>query len=664
MNRAQARKKIEALRGDLRRHERLYYVENRVEISDAEFDRRLRELRALEEEFPEFDDPSSPTRRVGGEPVESLPTVEHASPMLSLENAYSIEELSEWRDRAVKLAGGQSFAYVAELKIDGLSIALRYEQGRLVRGATRGDGTRGEDVTANVRTIRSVPLEIPEPRTLEVRGEVYFPRASFDRLNRRREEEGLPIFANPRNAASGTMRLLDPRETARRGLDTWIYQIADPPGIAASQHEMLELLAGLGFRVNPHHRRLETFEGVVDFVREWEGKRHDLEYETDGVVVKVDEASVRNRLGSTAKSPRGAIAFKFPPEEAVTVVRDIGVQVGRTGTLTPVAHFDPVAIAGTVVRRATLHNYEDLARKDVRVGDTVAVEKGGDVIPKVTRVLLEKRPKASREFVMPGRCPACGQPVVREEGEVALRCVNASCPAQARESVRHFAARKAMDIEGLGEKLIEKLFDEKLLTGLASIYELDPKRLAGLERYGEKSAANLTGQIERSKKAGLSRLLFGLGIRHVGEKAAKLLARRFRTLEALSHASVDELTSVPEIGPNTAAAIRDWFANEANRALVGKLAAHGVDSEAHETAPASGGALDGKIVVLTGAIEGVSREEAAAKLEAAGAKVSSSVSGKTSLVVAGEKAGSKLDRARALGIRVVSWDEIRKELEA
>jgi len=400
----------------------------------------------------------------------------------------------------------------------------------------------------------------------------------------------------------------------------------------------------------------------VDFVREWEGKRHDLEYETDGVVVKIDELEVQQRLGATAKSPRWAIAFKFPPEEAMTVVREIGVQVGRTGTLTPVAQFDPIAIAGTVVRRATLHNYEDLARKDVRVGDTVAVEKGGDVIPKVTRVLFEKRPPGAREFRMPDRCPACGEPVVREPGEVALRCVNTSCPAQARESVRHFAARKAMDIEGLGDKLIEKLFDEKLLTELASIYELDPARLAALDRYGEKSAANLAAQIERSKRAGLSRLLFGLGIRHVGEKAAKILARRFRTMEALSKATIEELTSVPEIGPNTAGTLRDWFGNEANRDLLKKLAEHGVDSEAHETA-SSGGSFAGKTVVLTGAIAGVSREEAAAKLESAGARVSNSVSKKTSLVVAGEKAGSKLDRARALGIPILAWEEVLKGLE-
>ena len=662
MNRSQARREIEALRTDLRRHERLYYLENRTEISDAEFDHRLKRLQQLEEEFPEFDDPGSPTRRVGGQAAGTLPTAEHASPMLSLENAYSLEELAQWRNRAVKLAGGRPFGFVAELKIDGLSIALRYENGRLVRGATRGDGVRGEDVTANVRTIRSIPLEIADQRTMEVRGEVYFPRPAFDRLNRRREEEGLSIFANPRNAASGTMRLLDSRETARRGLENWSYQIAEPAGLDPTQSEMLARLGSLGFRVNSHVRRLDSLDGVVDFIRDWGERRRGLDYETDGVVVKIDEVEVQQRLGATAKSPRWAVAFKFPPEEVLTVVREIGVHVGRTGALTPVANFDPIPIAGTIVRRATLHNYEDLARKDVRVGDTVAVEKGGDVIPKVTRVLLEKRPANSREFRMPDRCPDCGEPVVREPGEVALRCVNASCPAQARESVRHFAGRRAMDIEGLGEKLIEKLFDEKMLTDLASVYDLDPERLAALDRYGEKSAENLMAQIARSKTAGLSRLLFALGIRHVGEKAAKILARRFQTIDALAAAAEADLTAVPEIGPNTARVILDWFASEANRDLLNKLAAHGVDSQARESAESPAGSLAGKIVVLTGSIAGVSRDSAAARLESAGARVAGSVSKKTDFVVAGESAGSKLEKARELGIPVLAWEEVLKQM--
>jgi DNA ligase (NAD+) len=657
-----ARERIEALREDLRRHERLYYVENRMEISDAEFDRRLRELKQLEEAHPELDDPDSPTHRVGGAASEGAVTVAHSQPMLSLENAYSLEELSEWDRRARKLAGGAGLSYVAELKIDGLSLSLRYEHGRLARGVTRGDGYRGEDVTRNVRTIPSVPAAIAEKRPFEARGEVYFSRAAFERINRNREREGLPLFANPRNAASGSMRLLDPKETARRGLQAWTYQIVEPEGAAATQHGILERLEKLGFPVNPHHRRCETFEEVKAYIAEWGGKRHELDFEIDGVVVKVDDRAVQSRLGATTKSPRWAVAFKFPPEEALTVVREIGVQVGRTGVLTPVAHFDPVRLAGTVVRRATLHNYEDLARKDVRVGDTVAVEKGGDVIPKVTRVVPEKRPRSARAFQMPETCPVCGQPVSEEEGEVAVRCVNATCPAQVRESLRHFASRKAMDIQGLGDKLVEKLLEEKLVSDAASVYDLDRRRLAELERFGEKSASNLAGQIEASKKAGLARLLFGLGIRHVGERAARLFARRFRTLDALSRASEEDLQTVPEIGPNTARAVANWFANPGNRELVRRLHGHGIDFTSHEPAEDVSGSFSGRTVVLTGAIPGVTREEASARLEAAGARVSGSVSKKTDFVVAGEEAGSKLKKARELGVEILSWDQVLRKL--
>jgi DNA ligase (NAD+) len=655
MNSSGARERIEALRVEIERHNRLYYGEHRVEISDAEYDRRLRELRRLEEEHPELEDPDSPTRRVGGA-APSGAAVAHVSPMLSLENAYSLDELAEWDARARKLAGGEPFGYVAELKIDGLSIALRYEKGRLVRGATRGDGVRGEDVTENVRAIASVPRRIAELRPMEVRGEVYFPRVAFERLNRQREEAGLAIFANPRNAASGSMRLLDPEETGRRGLDAWMYQIAEPD-TEGSQSEVLARLASLGFRVSPHFRACAAYDDVVAFIEEWGKRRRDLEFETDGVVVKVDPRPIQKKLGSTAKSPRWAVAFKYPAEEALTVVRSIGVQVGRTGVLTPVAHLDPVRLGGTVVQRATLHNYEDLTRKDVRAGDTVAVEKGGDVIPKVTRVIVERRPEGSEPFAMPAACPACGEPVVREEGEVATRCVNASCPAQVRESVRHFAARRAMDIEGLGDKLVEKLFEESMLTDAASIYDLRPDALAALERFGEKSAANLIAQIERSKSAGLSRLLFALGIRHVGEKAARLLARRFRTIEAVRGAPAEALMEVPEIGPNTASAVGEWFGNAANAALVDRLLAHGVDGREHgEPEPASG-PFSGKTIVLTGTLPDITREEAQARLESAGARVSGSVSKKTDFVIAGENAGSKRDKAEALGVAILTWEE-------
>lgn len=655
-----AKERIAALREEIGRHNRLYYDENRIEISDAEYDRRMRELRRLEEEHPELDDPESPSRRVGGAAPEAG-GVRHASAMLSLENAYSLEELAEWDARARKLAAGTAFGYVAELKIDGLSIALRYEKGKLVRGATRGDGLRGEDVTENARAIASIPSAVPEKAPLEVRGEVYFPRPAFERLNRRREEAGLSLFANPRNAASGSMRLLDAAETGRRGLEAWMYQIAEPVR-ETSQSAVLARLSGLGFPVSPHFRVCARFEDVVAFVEEWRERRRTLDFETDGVVVKIDPRSVQSALGETAKSPRWAVAFKYPPEEALTTVLDIGVQVGRTGVLTPVAHLAPVRIGGTLVQRATLHNYEDLARKDVRAGDTVAVEKGGDVIPKVTRVVLDKRPVGSALFAMPERCPACGERVVREEGEVATRCVNAACPAQARESVRHFASRRAMDIEGLGDKLVEKLFEVGMLRDAASIYDLEAPALAELERFGEKSAANLVAQIERSKSAGLSRLLFALGIRHVGEKAARLLARRFRTIDALRAAPEERLMEVPEIGPNTAASVRAWLDNRGNAALVDRLLARGVRAEEDGEPEAGGGPLAGQTVVLTGTFEGATREEAAAILERAGARVSGSVSKKTSFVVAGEAPGSKAEKARALGVAVVTWEEARARL--
>jgi len=663
MTPAQAEARIRELREDLERHERLYYVENRIEISDAEFDRRMNELRRLEEEFSQFQDPNSPTRRVGGAPADALPTVAHRVPMLSLENAYSSEELDEWNARAEKLAGGP-FGSVAELKIDGLSVSLRYEKGRLVRGATRGDGVRGEDVTANVRTIRTLPLTVAEARPLEIRGEVYLSRGAFERLNQSREEDGLPLFANPRNAASGSLRLLDSKETARRRLSAWIYQVVEPADEARSHRASFAYLRSLGLPVSPHWRFCRTYAEVRAFVEEWRTGREELDFETDGVVVKADSHEIRERLGSTSKAPRWAVAFKYPAEEGLTVVRAIEVQVGRTGVLTPVAHFDPVRLAGTIVRRATLHNYEDLARKDVRVGDTVAVEKGGEVIPKVTRVVVEQRPPGAAPFAMPDRCPACGEKVVREEGAVAVRCVNASCPAQQRESVRHFASRRAMDIEGLGDKLVDRLFREGLITDISSIYGLDASTLAKLERFGEKSASNLMEQIEKSKGAGLARLLLGFGIRHVGERAAHLLAVRFATLDALAGASGEELEAIPEIGPNTGQSVRQWFESAANRRLVERLRASGVDLRSGETVPARGGAFAGKTVVLTGAIPGVTREQATLRLESAGARVSGSVSKKTDFIVAGEEAGSKIARARALGVPVLSWEQAREKMEA
>jgi len=656
-------RRAEELRAEILRHERLYYVEARPEITDAEFDRLMSELASIESLHPDLATADSPTRRVGGEPAQGFATVEHAIPMLSLENASSWEEAEAWRARVVRMLGEEPSGYVAELKIDGLSISLRYEAGVLVRAATRGDGFRGEDVTDNVRTIRSIPLRIPESSPLEARGEVFYPRSAFRKLNAEREAAGEPMFANARNTAAGTIRLLDSRVTAKRGLAAWMYSIAESRKLPATQAETLERLRALGLPTHPHWRRCATFEEVRSAVDRWESERADLDFETDGVVVKVDDRGLQAELGSTSKSPRWALAFKYRAEEATTVVRGISVQVGRTGTLTPVAHFDPIVLAGTTVKRATLHNYEDLARKDVRVGDTVVVEKGGDVIPKVVRVVPEMRPPDSVPFAMPALCPVCGDPVVREEGEVATRCVNPGCPAMVREALRHFCSRRAMRIEGLGEKLVDQLVREGLLSDVASIYALAADHLSRLERWGEKSAANLLGEIERSKENDLSRLLFALGIRHVGEKAAATLARRFGSLDALIAAGEEELQGVDEVGPNTAAAIRAWFSHPRHRELVEKLRSRGVNFLSKQSRPAAEGPLAGKTVVITGTLPDVTREEAAQRLEAAGAKIAGSVSKKTGYVLAGEAAGSKLEKAKALGVPTVTWGEMLEILE-
>ena len=656
-------RRAEELRAEIIRHERLYYVDARPEITDAEFDRLMSELASIERLHPDLATADSPTRRVGGEPAQGFAAVEHATPMLSLENASSWEEAEAWRARVVRVLGEEPSGYVAELKIDGLSISLRYEDGVLVRAATRGDGFRGEDVTDNVRTIRSIPLRIPESSPLEARGEVFYPRSAFRKLNAEREAAGEPMFANARNTAAGTIRLLDSRVTAKRGLAAWMYSIAESRKLPATQAETLERLRALGLPTHPHWRRCATFEEVRSAVDRWESERADLDFETDGVVVKVDDRGLQAELGSTSKSPRWALAFKYRAEEATTVVRGISVQVGRTGTLTPVAHFDPIVLAGTTVKRATLHNYEDLARKDVRVGDTVVVEKGGDVIPKVVRVVPEMRPPDSVPFAMPALCPVCGDPVVREEGEVATRCVNPGCPAMVREALRHFCSRRAMRIEGLGEKLVDQLVREGLLSDVASIYALAADHLSRLERWGEKSAANLLGEIERSKENDLSRLLFALGIRHVGEKAASTLARRFGSLDALIEAGEEELQGVDEVGPNTAAAIRAWFSHPRHRELVVKLRSRGVNFLSRQSRPAAEGPLAGKTVVITGTLPDVTREEAAQRLEAAGAKIAGSVSKKTGYVLAGEAAGSKLEKAKALGVPTVTWGEMLEILE-
>ncbi len=650
---------------EIRRAGELYYVHDRPELTDAEYDAMVRELIALEEEHPELVTPDSPTQRVGGTPVTELPEVRHEVPLLSLENGYSPEDVDAWLQRVVERLDGRVPDVVCELKIDGLSVSLVYEEGQLVRAATRGDGATGEDVTPNVRTIRALPVELTGPRVprlVEVRGEVYFPEKAFEALNRSREEAGEPLFANPRNAAAGSLRLLDSRITAQRRLSAFLYSVArwEGPGAPATQSDALAALERLGLPVNPHRALARGREAIGAFLEEWREKRRTLPFETDGVVLKVDRLEDQARLGQTAKFPRWALAYKFPPEEATTRVTAIVVQVGRTGVLTPVAEFEPVLLAGSTVRRATLHNYEDLARKDVRVGDTVAVEKGGDVIPKVTRVLLDRRPDGAAAFEMPAACPACGERVVREDGAVAVRCVNPSCPAQVREAIRHFVSRKAMDVEGLGDERIDQLVTEGLVDGIASLYSLEVERLAPLARWGEKSAANVVGQLAKSKEQGLSRLLFGIGIREVGEKTARTLARRFGSVEELAKASEEDLTAVSEIGPETARAVREWFGRQANRKLLAQLRGAGVRMTGRDEKPAGEGPLAGKVFVLTGTLAGRTRDEAAAQIEGAGGKVTSSVSKKTTAVIAGEDPGSKLEKARALGVPV--WDE--EQLEA
>ncbi len=657
-----ARRRAAELRREVARHDDLYHRAGRPEISDRDYDRLLAELVELESLHPGLATPDSPTQRVGAPPVEGFAQVRHDPAMQSLDNRYSIEELREWIDSLSRRNPDAELTFVSELKVDGVSISLLYEDGVLVRGATRGNGQIGDDVTTNLRTIRSLPLRLAgkPPSRLLVRGEVYLPRSVFRRLNEARADSGLPLFVNPRNATAGAIRLLDSREVAARRLAVSIYQAAD--GLEATSHkDALEQLAAWGLPVDPHWRLCLSSLEVFAFVEEWRAKRRELDFETDGVVVKLDDLELRRRLGSTAKSPRWAVAFKYEPEQVETVVRGIAVQVGRTGVLTPVAELEPIFVGGSTVRRATLHNYEDLARKDVRVGDTVRVEKGGDVIPKVVEVVLEKRPGEAAPFVLPESCPECSEPVVRFEGEVALRCVNPICPAVVAESIRHFVGRNAMDIEGLGDERIEQLVRTGKIADFPDLYRLRREDLEELEGWAEKSAENLVAAIADSRTRDLHRLLFGLGIRFVGERVAKLLATHFGSLAALAGASEGELLEVTEVGPKVAGAILDYFADPRQRSRLAALEAAGVRPP--EVARALGPRpLAGKTIVLTGKLERRTREEATERLEALGARVAGSVSKKTDLVIAGEEAGSKLDKARALGVPIADESELDRLL--
>ena len=651
--------RIARLRDEIRRHERLYYVLAKPEISDLEFDRLVEELRRLEAEHPELVTPDSPTQRVGGAPVAALPQVRHAVPMLSLDNSYDEGELAAWYGRVVKGLGREPAGLVAELKIDGVSLSLTYEGGRLARAVTRGNGEVGDEVTGNARAIRALPLRLPEaPAVAEVRGEVYLPRDRFAALNRQRREEGEEAFANPRNAAAGAIRLLDPRESAGRRLAFFAYQLALLEGREVDGHaEALELLAAWGFPVNPGWRRCADVAAVHAFIVEWGAKRAGLPFDIDGIVVKVDRLAEQRALGATAKFPRWAIAYKYPPEGVRTKVRGIVVQVGRTGALTPVAELEPVPVAGSTIARATLHNADEVARLDVRPGDTVWIAKGGDVIPKVVAVDPAERPAGAEPFAMPERCPACDTAVEREPGEVVVRCPNRACPAVQRQRLRHFTSRAGMDIEGLGRRLIDQLLDAGLVSDPASLWRLEEARLAELPGWGEKSAAKLMAELEEAKRRPLWRLLAGLGIRHVGDRAAKLLAARAGSLAALAAMGEDDLQRVEGIGPTIAASVVAFLADDDNRRLIDRLRELGVDPRG-DAAAVGASPLAGLSFVLTGTLS-EPRETVAARLEAAGARVVDSVSRKTSYLVCGSEAGSKLAKAQQLGVPVLDEAGLR-----
>jgi len=655
------RQRVEWLRREIRRHEHLYYVEARPEISDYEFDALMRELAELEARFPELVSPDSPTQRVGGEPVAELPQVRHAVPMLSLDNSYDEGDLAEWYGRVTRFLGRPPSGLVTELKIDGVSLSLLYDGGGLARAVTRGNGEVGDDVTANARTIRALPLSIPFAEgVVEVRGEVFMSREVFAALNREREAGGEEPFANPRNATAGSIRLLDPRETARRRLSFFAYQIVNAADVGLSRHaESLERLAAWGFAVNPGWARCRDLAEVHRFIATWRDGRGKLPFEIDGVVVKVDDLGEQQELGTTSKAPRWAVAYKYPPEGVRTRVRGITVQVGRTGVLTPVAELEPVRLAGSTVSRATLHNADEVARLDARVGDTVWIAKAGDVIPKVLAVDPAQRPADAPPFLFPQACPACGTPVVREAGEVAVRCPNRACPAVRRQRLLHFFSRAGLDVEGLGKRRVEQLLDAGLISDPASLWDLDPGRLAALPGWGERSAANLLAELEAAKSRPLWRLLVALGIRHVGERAAKLLAERFGSLAGIAAASVEEIAAIGGVGPTIAASVVAAFADPEMQQLIARLRARGVDPRAEATS--GDGPLAGATFVLTGTLSRP-REQVAAVLERAGGRVVDSVSNRTSFVVAGDKPGSKLAKARALGVPVLDEAGLRRLL--
>ena len=649
---------IEDLREKLHHHEYLYYVLDQPEISDAEYDRMMRRLQALEAEHPDLVTPDSPTQRVGGKPREGFVKVRHSSPLLSLDNALNEEEMRAFDQRVRELLKGEPYEYVAELKLDGLSMAVHYQNGSMVRAITRGDGQVGEDVTENARTIRSLPLRVKSKLpAFEVRGEALMTLPAFERMNARQLENGLPAFANPRNAAAGSLRALEPALTASRKLDYSAYfLLVDGQFHYESHWESLEELSQMGFKVNSHRKKCSGLDDVLDFYRNWESKRSSLAYEIDGVVVKVDSIRQQRQLGWTAKAPRWAIAFKFPAHQEQTVIENIEVQVGRTGALTPVAHLKAVNVSGVTVTRATLHNEDEIARLGVEIGDTVLVERSGDVIPKVVRVV--KQGDGRRPFRMPKHCPVCGGEIVREEGEAASRCINTNCPARLKESVLHFAARGVMDIDGMGDVLVDQLVNRGIVRSVADIYGLTVEQLMDLERMGQKSAEKVWRNIDASRKQPLPRVLNGLGIPFVGERTAQILAETFGSLDAIATADEEALQQAEEVGPKVSQSIRQFFHERRNRDLVERLRQAGLTFEHAIKERKAAGKLAGKVFVLTGMLPNLTREDAKERIEAAGGKVTGSVSKKTDYVVAGADPGSKLDKANSLSVPVIGEPEL------
>ncbi|WP_405229203.1 NAD-dependent DNA ligase LigA [Lentisalinibacter sediminis] len=674
---AAKRKRVEALREEIRQHNYRYYVLNDPSVPDAEYDRRMRELEALEEEYPALQDPDSPTQRVGTTPVSEFGEVRHGVPMLSLANAFSEEELREFHRRVTDRLEldeeqGEELVYHAEPKMDGVAVSMRYEDGGLVQAATRGDGTTGEDITHNVRTIRSVPLRLRGsgyPRVIEIRGEVFMPKAGFEEFNRRAEQAGEKTFVNPRNAASGSLRQLDPRITARRPLEIFVYGIGEYSGgdLPDRQSGILEQLRHWGHRTCPETATVSGVEGCLQYYGQIAEKRDSLPYEIDGVVYKVDRLDHQRELGFVSRAPRWAIAHKFAAQEELTVVRDVEFQVGRTGAVTPVARLEPVFVGGVTVSNVTLHNMDEIARKDVRIGDTVIVRRAGDVIPEIVSVVIDRRPKNARQISLPEHCPVCGSAVERPEGEAVARCSGGLiCAAQRKESLRHFASRRAMDIDGLGEKIVEQLVESRKVESPDDLYRLTAEELAELERMGEKSAENLVAALESSKKTTLDRFLYALGIREVGETTAANLARYFGDLDALMDADQEALEAVPDVGPVVASHIRAFFAEERNRSVIQALQGLGITWPKGKAAGAVSetGPFAGKTVVITGTLKSMTRDEAKDRIRAAGGKVTGSVSKKTDFVVVGENAGSKLEKAEALGVETIDEDRLGELLNS